>query len=238
MPRDIIKLGPADGSVSEPPASPVQFEEAIEAFRDRVPMTDDEFEALGQIARKRAFTVANLTQLEVINDVWRALDSAIANGDTFEDFKKAVGLKLQSDWGGEKPGRLETIFRTNVQTAYGAGRVRQLKTPAVLKRRPFWKFSAVLDGRTSPICSGIAGTVLAADDSWWSSRQPPLHHQCRSTILPLTEAQAEAAGIAEQAPDIAAAKGFGNVEAPEDWEPDLTTYPEPLRAAYLKKTGT
>lgn len=232
---ELVKLGPADGEgfEPEPPADPMRFEEAVRAFRARVPMLDDDFYDLVESARSKAFTVAAVTQLDIVHDVWRALDKAIADGTSFEDFKREVGAKLTSEWGRENPARLETIFRTNVQAAYGAGRVTQLRSPAVLKRRPFWRFSAILDARTSPICSPLAGLVLPADDPFWNTHQPPLHFNCRSTLIALTRGQAEDFGVDDPPPNAPAQDGFGNVS--EDWEPDLERYPEPLQAAYRKK---
>lgn len=231
----LVLLGP-DGSM--PGADPEVFPEAVEAFRKRVPMTDEAFEELATLAHDRAFTIAGVAQLDVITDVWVELDKAVANGTTFDDFKAAVAEKLTKAWGGSNPARVENIFRTNVQGAYGAGRIKQLSAPAVLKARPFWKYLAVLDNRTSPICKAIAGTILPADDVWWGGHQPPLHFLCRGTVVPLTERQAADEGVSEEAPAVDADTGFGNAKAFEKWTPDLTQYPEPLRAAFLKKTGS
>lgn len=71
-----------------------------------------------------------------------------------------------------------TIFRTNVQSAYNAGAYQQRNDPAVRKRRPFWQFRAIQDARTSDLCRPLDGIVRPADDPWWKTHTPPLHHQC------------------------------------------------------------
>lgn len=217
------------------PADPGRFDEAVEAFRARVPMTDDEFEAIEGIAHDRAFTVAGVAQLDVVNDVWTEIDRALEQGSSFDDFKAAVADKLEKAWGGSKPWRIENIFRTNLQGAYGAGRVKQLTAPAVLKARPFWKFSAVLDGRTSTICRPLAGLVMPANDASWADKTPPLHFQCRSTLIPLTVGDAEAAGVAAEAPEVEAEDGFGRADSYERWTPEITDYPRPLQEAFEKR---
>ncbi len=209
-----------------------KFQEAVDAFRVRVPISDQELEQLDAASRKRAFWVAGVANLDVLDTVWEALDKSIAEGATFEEFREAVSDKLEAEWGGELPGRIETIFRTNVQVAYGAGRVKAMR--ANQARRPIWKYSAIEDSRTSEICQAADGTVLPADNAWWDTLQPPLHHGCRSSIIALTTEQA-GDGVDDAGPDVDPDDGFGNVEAADDWKPELKDYPEPLRAAWQRR---
>ena len=216
----------------EVPDDPAEFREAVRAWRQRVPMTQDEYDQLAQNARQRAFTVASVAQADLVTDVWRALDSAVAEGSSFDDFKEAVGAQLEAAWGGPDAGRLSTIFRTNVQTAYNAGRYAQARHPAVGLRRPFWRFVAVEDARTSDICAPLGGTVLPASDPWWGTHQPPLHFNCRSTFVPLTEEEAQAEGLTEEAPAVDADEGFGAapVDGDSEWAPDPDAYPAAIGA--------
>lgn len=231
MPEELLQL--AEGDQRQPPANPLRFEQAVASFRRRVPMSDAAFQALLDASHARAFVVAGVTKLDLVTEVWRALDRATADGTTFEEFKKEIGQKLESEWGRRNPTRLETIFRTNLQRSYGAGTVKMLRAPAVLRRRPYWKFSAVEDSRTTVTCSTSDGTVLPADHPFWATHQPPLHFNCRSRLIALTQAQADHYGVSSEAPDAPPAKGFGNVE--EEWKPDLTKYPAPLVHAYQQK---
>lgn len=229
-----VTLGPDGGAGDKEPSSdPHEFEGAIRAWRAKVPVTASEWEQLDAASRQRAFTVAEVGDVELLADVWRALDAAIAKGTTFAEFKATIGDKLEDAWGGEEPWRLETLFRTNLQVAYGAGRYAQQTNPAVLKRRPIWQYSSILDSRTSPICAPLSGVTLPASDPWWQSHQPPLHQRCRSTVIAL-RAGAE---VDDTGPDVAAAEGFGT--APDlNWEPDLSELPAPLRAAYERRKAS
>lgn len=203
-------------------------------FRGRVPMTKEKFAALSAEARRHAFTVAGAANLQMVTDVWKAIGRAVERGDTFDDFKKSVAASLSSAWGGEKPSRLDTIFRTNVQTAYSHGRWAQMTEPAVLKARPFWRFNAILDSRTTRICRPLEDTILPADDPWWTTHVPPLHFNCRSAIETLTEKQAARdGGPASKPPAVDAAEGFGVVD--REWTPDLTKYPKELADVYRQK---
>lgn len=218
------------------PDDPVDFDEAISWFRKRVPMSKADFDRLDAASKRKAFTVANVAQIDLINQVWSALDDATKNGTTLEDFKKSIGPELRRAWSGtvEQPAwRLETIFRTNLQLAYGAGRYKQATDPDVINDRPVWLFDAILDGRTSPICRACDGTKRPADDTWWQSHTPPLHHGCRSGFVALTEKQA--GRITLIAPTTPAADGFGLAPGAEEWEPKADAYPAPLAAVLQQK---
>ena len=66
------------------PADPLRFQEAIDDFLKRVPMTSDEYDQLEAAEQEFAFTVANVAQADLVADVYEALQSAIAEGTTFE----------------------------------------------------------------------------------------------------------------------------------------------------------
>src|SRR5437879_10136851 len=115
---------------------------------------------MAEAARKKAFMVSGVAQLDVIADVWRALEHAIRDGRTFADFKRDIGAKLEAAWAGtvkDPPTRLETIFRTNIQLTYSAGRYRQLTQPDTLEQRPIWLYSAILDSRITSVCKACNG---------------------------------------------------------------------------------
>lgn len=218
-----------------PEPSPNAYLQAVDWFRQRVPMTESDFARLEAHAHERAFTVAGVAQIDLVQDVWSALDKALAQGDTLEDFQDAVSTRLSEAWGGEQPWRVETVMRTNLQHAYSRGRWEQQSDPDVKELRPFWEFSAIMDLRTTEVCRVCEGTVLNADDPWWQQHNPPLHHQCRSTVISLTPEQAKARGVAVEAPASAPADGFGAAPGSDDWHPDLTKYAHELAAVAQAK---
>jgi SPP1 gp7 family putative phage head morphogenesis protein len=218
-----------------PAADPDSYLEAVAWFRARVPTAEGEFLAMVERSHEKAFMVAGVAQLDLVTQVWEAVDDAIAKGTTLDDFRASVGDKLTAAWGKAQPYRVETILRTNVQGAYSAGRWAQQADPEVVELRPFWEFSATMDSRTSEICRPLDGTILKADDPFWKSHNPPLHHACRSTVISLTRKQAEARGVAAAAPSSAPADGFGGAPGVDEWRPDLSKYPFELGAVAAAK---
>jgi SPP1 gp7 family putative phage head morphogenesis protein len=220
------------------PADPNKFPEAIKKFRARVPMTRAEWDKLSQGQRERAFMVSEVSLADLVTEVYEAVDAAVAGGTSFEEFKTATKAKLVEHWGGEKPGRLETIFRTNVQTAYNGGRHAILSAPEVKRFRPYWRFDGIDDERQTEICDECDGTILAANDPWWTTHHPPLHYNCRSVPTPLSEEEALAEGVDDPPPNNPQ-DGFGTPPSVEgdDWEPDLTEYPEEIRQELRKRVN-
>jgi SPP1 gp7 family putative phage head morphogenesis protein len=217
----------------------VQFTEAVGWFRSRIPMTDDEYNKLELNARRRAFTVSGVANLDLVDTTMSEIQKALELGTGLAEFKTAVSDKLRAAWGDKATRsagyRMETIFRTNIQQAYGAGRYDQLTNPDVLAARPFWMYDAIMDSRTSGICSSLNGTVRPADDDWWNGHIPPLHHMCRSGLRSLTRSGAEARGITQNPPSITASDGFGQRPGVEEWEPDWSKYdPETLQTYRTK----
>ncbi len=173
-------------------------------------------------------------QLDLVADVYIALLKAIEEGGTVREFRAAIEERLAREWGDEvdAPSRLDTVFRTNVQSAYGAGRYEQATDPDVLESHPYWVFEAVGDSRTSDICRKLDGLVLPANDPAWAGRLPPCHHACRSTIRNIDEDEARELGGVKTPPRTKASGGFGAVPTKSEWAPNKADYPSALWAAH------
>lgn len=224
----------------KPSPDPHDFAQARRAFGERVPMTKDAWNELDERERECAFTVANVATIDPIADVWRALDKSIERGTPFEDFKAEIGETLVREWGGEIPGRMETIFRTNVQTAYSAGRYEIYSAPAVKESHPFLRFDAIHDDRVDPDCEDLDGTTLDQDDAFWADHTPPLHFNCRCTVTPVApEDVDEERGPTGRAGDAETDEGFGGRPSTEgeDWAPNFGDYPGPLGGILSGKIG-
>jgi len=164
-----------------------------------------------QETQAEAFTVAKATSYDVLRAIRNELDTALDDGMTFQEFKKRLRPRLQElGWWGTKEvldidtgevtraqlgsdRRLRTIFQTNVQTAYMAGRhARQLDNA---KDRPWWRYVAVMDGRTRPHHAELNGRVWRYDDPVWKIIYPPNGWGCRCRVVALSDADMERLGL-------------------------------------------
>jgi SPP1 gp7 family putative phage head morphogenesis protein len=209
-----------------------KFREAIEAIEKRTPVSREEFDRLDRYERENAFTASRVAEARVLQNVLDALQTSVRDGTDFAEFKDSVGAQLVESWGGEIPGRIENIFRTQSMTAYNEGRHAAYSSPTVKAARPYLRFDASMDDRTTDECAECDGTILPADDPFWLTHHPPLHFACRSVLVPLSAEEAGEEGIDDEAPDVDAAEGFGDEPSRkgDDWDFDLSNLDPELRA--------
>jgi SPP1 gp7 family putative phage head morphogenesis protein len=150
-----------------------------------------------------AFTVANAAQLDVLQDLRQAVLDALKNGSTERQFIKNLTPVLQAKgwWGKEEqtdangevkavqlgsPRRLQTIYRTNMQSSYMAGRYHQMVQGA--QSHPYWQYVAVMDSKTRPSHAAMNGRVFRWDDPVWQFLYPPNGFNCRCRVVALSAA--------------------------------------------------
>ncbi len=173
--------------------------EALAFWADKVPMTREAFDEMFEQMQARGFYVSGLTRLDQIEAVKDAIDQALSNGETFEDFKARIpDIIDEQNWSGV---RLEIIFRTNIQSAYMAGRYFQMTDPAVLKARPYWRYSAVNDGRTRPAHRAMNGRVFPANHPIWDTWFPPNGYRCRCGVDTLSAREVKRDGLTVEIED-------------------------------------
>jgi len=230
---------------------PVPFEEAIEAFKGLLPMTADEFYALAEEARAMAFTVSGVAQMDILMDMHIAIEKAIEAGETLADFTNRVDDIFQArGWSapeGFTPWRMETIFRTNVQTAYNTGRYKQMVEQK--QAFPNWEYDAVNDSATRPSHAALDGKIFPADHPFWDTWYPPNGYNCRCGVNPVhkdeditVEEEDPTGGLIEPidpvtgnklpARPLLADKGWDHNPAKQRWQPDLEKYPKELREQF------
>jgi SPP1 gp7 family putative phage head morphogenesis protein len=119
---------------------------------------------------------------------------------------------------------VSTIFRTNLENAYSAGRHAIYTAPAVKEARPYLRFDAIGDERTCEECSALDGVIRPTDE--WTNLTPPLHFNDRCILTPLSPEEAEDEGVSDGLPPVEADEGFGGAPSEEgtDWKPDLSDY--------------
>lgn len=183
---------------------PVTFLEALQFARSRKIVLPDEFYSLDLKTRQLATTVSFLSSIEQIQTVIAAVNKAIADGSTFEGFKKMVAeheIKLSEPY-------LKNVFRTNIQTAYSHGRWQQQQRNR--DKRPYLMYSAIDDSRVRPSHLALNRIIRHIDDPFWLMYYPPWGFMCRCTVIALTEKQAEKYGITpdDQLPEVAEEMGW------------------------------
>ncbi len=199
----------------------VSFTEAVEYFKEKLVLTPEEFKTLDAKARFRAFTVAKLTGLDAIERVKEKLAKAIEKGLTLKEWIEKMGedgiLKIVG-FHQSNPWYLETVFRTNIQSAYNAGRLMQFERSK--DKIKLLEYVAVEDSRTTQICRRLDGTRLPPDDPFWSIYTPPNHFRCRSSVRAIFKHSGEGKKVRawkpKELPDLP--EGFASSPAEKWWK--------------------
>ena len=185
----------------------VQFIEAIAyALNRNVVLPDNYYKVMTPIQRQQAVSIAGLAQTEQIKHVMGLVNEQLIDGGTFVDFQKAV---LAGDININLPAhRLDNIFRTNIQGAYGRGRWYQQQENKV--ERPYLMRDGINDIRQRPAHKVLDGVVRHIDDPFWQQHYAPSGYRCRCIQRSLTKSQAEAKGITvdDDLPDVPNDEGW------------------------------
>ncbi|MFJ5239528.1 phage minor head protein [Pseudomonas neuropathica] len=161
-------------------------------------------------AHDQSFTVAKAMRLDLLSDIRGALETALQEGQTLKQFIADIQPVLESQgWWGQQvivdsegvgelvqlgsPRRLKTIYQTNLQSAYMAGRKAEMEQTT--ETHPYWMYVAILDGKTRPSHRALHGQVFRHDDPIWSAIFPPNGFNCRCRVVALSEAAVKRRGL-------------------------------------------
>ncbi len=126
--------------------------------------------------RERSFWIAGIENQELLNRIQKALEDALREGQTWEDFRKksnAIFDELKATRLASH--RLQTVFRTNLFSSYSKAQIEQLQN--MPDRFPLWRYSAILDLATRPAHAALDGTVWKIAEGPY----PPLKNGTDST---------------------------------------------------------
>lgn len=186
-------------------------QQAIDFFKSKGLSASFRFDDVLAEEHATAFTVAKMMDIDLLRDVQDSLQQAMETGMSFRDWADKLRPTLQSQgWWGRKAvtnpatgevivselgsaRRLETIFRTNMQSAYAAGQWQQIK--AQQADAPYLMYDAVDDYRTRAQHAAWDNKVLPISSQWWDTHSPPNGYNCRCGVIQLDAQDVESMGL-------------------------------------------
>ena len=180
-------------------------------------------------AHQRAFTVAKVTQIDLLSDIQTSLENAFVEGQSFEKWKKELKPTLQKHgWLGkvvvQNPNtkeqkeifvgasRLKKIFYTNTRTAYAQSEARAgYKLPL----SEYIRYVAILDNRTRHTHAQMHGKIAHRKDKFWEKNYPPNGWNCRCAVEFISKDEMDEQGFKEMS-EIEKTLNF----AEKDWDYD------------------
>jgi uncharacterized protein with gpF-like domain len=174
------------------------FDEAIAFFRNKITLPSERWTDVWKDSHDVGFMVAGAAKADLLNDLRKAIDKAISEGTTLEEFRRdfdEIITRTGWDYKGGRGWRTRVIYETNLRTAYAAGRHAQLTDPDLLRVRPYWRY--LHGGSADPREEHLKwdGMVLRADDPWWRTHYPPNGWGCSCKVVALSEHDLERMGL-------------------------------------------
>ena len=193
---------------AEPSEAYLPFKEQIAFFRNKISMPTRTWTDIYEMQHDVAFVVAGAAKANLLNDLRRAVDAAITQGETLRQFRAQFDdVVAKRDWSynGGRDWRTRVIYDTNLNTSYAAGRYQQMQ--AVKADRPWWRYrhsEAVTEPREEHLAWD--GLVLHADDPWWTTHYPPNGWGCQCYVETLSDE--DLARLGKDGPDKAPDKAI------------------------------
>jgi SPP1 gp7 family putative phage head morphogenesis protein len=156
-------------------------DDAIDYFKKKKVVKLKEFNRLAEDARSAAFTVGGVYKEDVIegfkSEIVGALEQGTAQQKVISRFREILDGAGHQQLGAR---HLETVFRTNMQMAYGVARRRGLE--AVAEDLPYWTYRTVGDNRVRPTHAVLNGITFPAGHEFWDTHYPPWDFECRCSV--------------------------------------------------------
>lgn len=192
--------------------------EAVAYFRQKGYRIGFDHRDVWQQEHQAAFTVAKAMQLDLLKDIRDQVDTALANGTTFADFKAALKPNLvKRGWWGQQqmtdpvtgesstvqlgsPRRLKVIYDTNLRTAHAEGQWQRIQEAKATL--PFLMYDHTPSEHERIEHKAWDGIVLPVDDPWWQAHYPVKAWGCKCRAIQVGQRQLDRLGLkVGQAPE-------------------------------------
>lgn len=170
-------------------ATSLPFAEQNQFFRRKLNLPTNAWTDIYTREHDYAFVVAGANRDDLVQDFRQAVEKAIVDGTTLEDFRKdfdRIVAKYGWSYRGGRNWRSRVIYETNMQSSYMAGRLEQLM--AVREERPYWQYlhsDAVEHPR--PEHEALNGLILRWDNPWWKYFFPINAWGCQCSVRALSD---------------------------------------------------
>lgn len=169
------------------------FDDAIKYFIDVERIGYDFINGVQSEVYDKFRYILDNTNLEIQLRLIKNIQKNLETGGTFQDWLANSKEEIEKMGLGKKGSYFETVYRTNLQTAYSVGNYKaQVENK---KTNPYWLYDGVRDGREQDHTKNYDGKIWRADDKIWDSIYPPNDYNCRCNVIALDEEEFADYGI-------------------------------------------
>ena len=182
------------------------FAEASSWFRSKLNIPTTKWDELAGEAHGKGFMSAGAYQADLLTELRQMVDTAIAGGTDIREFRQQFKPLVQKyGWqlqGGGPAWRSDLIWRTNITSAYQAGRWQQFEV-AVLNYLKYVHNDGVRNPRPNHLA--MDGKILPRTDPFWQINYPPNGFGCKCRAVAATEKEFQRAAPEQK-------------QRPENWQ--------------------
>ncbi len=192
--------GPVDRHADE------TFREMVEALmKKKSKLFSGDPRTFSDSVKQTSFFVAGVTSGRALDGIKRLLAEARVRGKSKSWFQQQVRqfAKLEAK-------HVETVFRTNVESAAGAGRWKQYNDPDVADLFYGYTYVSRRSEHTRPLHRLMHGFSAVKDDPVWPIVWTPNGFNCQCKVRPLRLHQAKAVGIVDGRGRVISRRIFAN----------------------------
>jgi SPP1 gp7 family putative phage head morphogenesis protein len=185
--------------------------EGLKYFEKRRVISPEEWAYADDKMRRKAFSIARATEDYHIQYVKEMIEEVLRGELDERYFRKRMANMLGTS---HRDYYIETVYRTNMQSAYAHGRYVQQRIPEVLNTFPLWQYRTVGDSRVRDSHAAMDGRIWPANHQIWDIWYPPNGYSCRCRVDELTKDEA-GDKVEQDMPDEMPDERFAN--SPRDW---------------------
>ena len=177
------------------------FKEQIEFFRRKINIPTNSYADIYNNEHDYAFVVAGANRNALLNDFRAAIDKAISQGTTLDEFRQDFAEIVEKhgwSYNGSFNWRSRVIYETNLNSSYQAGRYQQLRDA----KFPYMEYlhSDYVE-HPRELHQSWNHLVLNFNDPWWDSHFPPNGYGCQCRVRGRTKGDLKRMG--KDGPDTA-----------------------------------
>lgn len=169
--------------------APTPHPEAARLIRDKPALLRDLFDRLAPELRIRAFTIAGVASVALLERIRNKIASIPESHASWEDARADIAAWLR-DWMDDAAARrrAELLLRTHLFQAYQAATWRAVQEdPGTL----YLQYLATEDDRVRETHRALNGIILPKTDPFWRDHYPPWEWGCRCRVRPVTDTEAD-----------------------------------------------
>ena len=159
------------------PKNPFQlaFPAAVQFFKSKKILPTNTWKDVAEQYQAIAFTIAGITKASLLSDIKSIIEKQLESGISPEQFRSNFREAMtRAGWNPEfTPYRVNLILSQNVRSAYGFGRIEQMRSPDVIKKRRYWQWSHRDSPMFRPNHKAIDQKVFEADHPFFQTAFPP-----------------------------------------------------------------